>query len=133
MEWFLLRQNNITYSICIHIDTENTIDLFVRDNSLLYHGRSVHDDHNNLRTAVLLGVFSHRYKELNKKSNMIVADIMLSFRHEAGFFTIGNLEKPDSCCCIGISLLRNNYIETLYVANEDLNAAITLIDLKNEK
>jgi hypothetical protein len=141
MEWFLLRQNNITYSICINIDTKNTIDVFVRDRGLLYHGRSVHADYNNSHTAVLLDVFKQRYKKRNKKrykkrnkkQKMIVADLVLSFRHDVGFLAVGDLKKPDSCCSIGISLVRNKVIEMLYVANEDLNAVTTLIDLKNKK
>jgi hypothetical protein len=64
---------------------------------------------------------------------MIVADLVLSFRHDVGFLAVGDLKKPDSCCSIGISLVRNKVIEMLYVANEDLNAVTALIDLKNKK
>jgi hypothetical protein len=83
--------------------------------------------------AVLLDMFRQKYKGLKKKWKMEVADIMLSFRHDVGFLTIGDLKKPDSCCCIGISLVCNNYIEMLYMANEGLSAVITLIDMKNGK
>lgn len=133
MEWFLLIQNKIKYSICINIDTKNTIDVFVRDRVRLYHGSSARDDYNNSHTAMLLDMFRQRYKGLNKKREMAVANLMLSFRHDVGSLTVGDLKKPDSCCCIGISLVRNNYIEMLYGANEDLNAVTALIDLKNEK
>jgi hypothetical protein len=133
----LLRQNNITYRICINIDTKNTIDVYVRDSGRPYHGRSVRTDYNNSHTAVLLDVFKQRYKGLNKKRKkkrkMAVADLVLSFSHDVGFLAVGNLKKPDSCCRIGISPVRHNYIEMLYVANEDLNAVTALIDLKNKK
>ena len=136
MEWYLLNQNNTTYSICINVDTKNTIDIFVRNRTGgLFHGRSSRDDYNNAHTAVLLDVFKYRRKGLHKNWRMATADIMLSFRHGCtGFLAIGDLKKPDNCCCIGLSLVKQKgYIHKLHSANEDLMAVTALIDLKQGK
>ena len=133
MEWFLLKQYNITYSICININTKNTIEVFVRNGDHLYHGRSVRNDHNNGLMVVLLDVFMQRYKGLNIEWKMAVVDMLLSFHNSVGFLTVGDLEKPDSCCCIGLLPVKNNYIEALYRANKYLVAITSLVDLKNGK
>lgn len=122
MECFLLNQNN-------------TIDIFVKNRTdVLFHGRSVKGDFNNTRTAVLSDVFRQRRKGLGKRWRMATADIMLSFRHGCvGYLAVGDLERPDTCCCVGISQVQHEYIRKLHAANEDLMAVTALIDLRNGK
>lgn len=132
MEWFLIKQNNTLYSICIHIDTNNTIDVFVRDRWYnLYHGSSMCGDLNNARMVVLLDMFKQRAKSLNNKWKMDREGITLLLRHDMGVVMIGDLKKPDHCCYMEISpVKKESYISKLYGANEDLMAVIALIDLK---
>ena len=132
MEWFLIKQNNIVFSICLHVSIDNTIDVFVCGGCRnLYYGRSIHGSCDNSHTAFLVDIFKQDGNDLNKSWMMDKVDIALSFRDDIGYMVICDIHQPRRCCCIGISLVKKeSYKSKLYSPDEDLLAAITLMELK---
>lgn len=133
MEWFSLFQDNTVYRICISIDIENNIDIFVRDRFFrLYHGRSVKTDYKNLQMSLLLDTFKRQVKGEYRGWTTVPVGVHLSFSHDVGFMAVGNLKDPEHCCCIGIDLVKKeNLISKMYTANEELMAVIALVNLRS--